>query len=159
MDIRQRLRNKLETKKLNGIEKEMETIPEEIVFDIVADNLPSLNNAIRTCVLKNIALKPYSSRTFGHTNIPLTEIPGLKNLFQQACINHGLLGYFDWVNENSPSPNNMVIMNNIITITCGSITPNQELGVTNVDRMKINQSKVDFLRKISREKFDFLMSH
>lgn len=151
MDIRERLRKKLE---VNKLKKEIETTPEEIVFDVIEGNLPVLDNAIRTCVLNNIALKPYSSTTFGHSKIPLTQIPGLTNLFQQACLNHGLLGYFDWVNENNPSPNNTLVMNNIITITCGSVTSN--LGTESIE---INQPKLNFLREKSREKFNLIISN
>jgi hypothetical protein len=80
--------------------RRQEMIPEEILFDVNTENIKWLGEAIRNCVARNIDLKPYSSLAFKHPNTPLTQIPGLTSIFQQACINHGLLGYLDWGQRN-----------------------------------------------------------
>lgn len=151
--------------------------PREAPFDINPDNLTLLGDAILRCVSNNIELRPYSSLTFKHPTIPLTEIPELPSLFQQACLHYGLLGYLDWINENNPSEVNTIITNNVIIITCGTtifnsstdiIDPDKHNNPTNDEKLSsassipeivhdINQRKLEVLRNMSRQKFNSMI--
>lgn len=154
----------------NHSQQQQQTIPEEAVFDIIPSTLQDLDDAIKKCVIYNIALKPYSSLTFKHQKTSLTEIPGLINLFQDACLNHGLLGYLDWVHETKPSDHNTIVMNNIIIITCGTVVFNPETDIINPENddavssetadivHDIDPTKLAFLRKKSRAKFDAMIA-
>jgi hypothetical protein len=152
----------------------------EAMFDVTPENLPWLGDAIMRCIFENISLKPYSSLTFQHPTVPLTEIPGLSILFQKACVHYGLLGYLDWVNENNPSEQNTIITNNIIIITCGTVVFNSSTDVIDPEKDNtqeeslhltssatpsipevvhdINQRKLEHLRKLSRQKFDSMLA-
>lgn len=144
--------------------------PKEVLFNINNETLPWLGEAIIKCVSENLYLRPYSSETFNHPTVPLSEIPGLKNLFQQACLHYGLMGYLEWFGKNNPSDFHDVIettINNIIIITCGSPVPtktnNDQLVSTSTTSIPeiihdIDQKKLNFIRKISTDKFNDLIS-
>jgi hypothetical protein len=135
-------------------------IPKEVLFDLIPKNLSLLGDVIRKCVAYNITLKLYSSITFKHPGISMTQIPGLKNLFVTTCLEHGLLGYLDWFKEKNPS-SDTIILNNVIIITLLSIMVSDTDISNDINTSiihEINEKQLNFIRKQSREKFNQIIN-
>ncbi|CAH6419746.1 Hypothetical protein HVR_LOCUS823 [uncultured virus] len=143
--------------------------PSEIILDLAEHNVGCLSEVIRKCATDGITLKTYSSLTLLHPDKSMTEIPGLRNLFSQACIQHGLLGYLDWYVSQEKNPHRdhvQIILDNVIIITCGSVIYNPVTdNIDNSDKdealplMKnsivhsIDEKRLAFIRIISSARF------
>ena len=125
-----------------------------LTLDLTPDNLSGLSTIIRSCITSNIELQVYSSSTMKHPNTPMTQIPGLKNLFVEACLSHGLLGYLDWMNEHHPSDYTKIARDNIIIITCSASTEKESTDIIH----NINMSHLEYIRNKSRCEFNELIS-
>lgn len=145
-------------------------IKKEIVLDLSPKTLPILGEIIKKCVANRTILNLYCSLTINNGNKSMTEIPGVKNLFVEACLQHGLLGYLDWQKEQTPSDHIQMALDNVIIITCGSVVydphahTNSLLDVTEEPIKdnspiihEINDTKLQFIRKQSQAKFDQLI--
>lgn len=97
----------------------------------------------------------YSSEAMKQPGLSLTTMPNVVRLFQRACLQEGLLGYLDWNHELMPSDQNTIIRNNIIIATCGKVAEDHSVeGLAH----KVDETKLAFLRKASREKFEQIKS-
>lgn len=154
-----RLQKKREEKLINStdhISDDEIGFGQQIIFDVNEDSIHSLSDVIAKCVCLGSVLKPYSSATFKYPNLSLTKIPGLRNLFQQACIHHGLLGYLDWLKEIFNDENVEITINNIIIITCG--TPCVHDCSSKDGSHDIDSDKLEVLRRLSRVRFEKILS-
>ena len=117
----------------------------ELVVDLNENNVNDLSNIIKECIIQNINLIVYSSKTMKNPNISITKIPDLTSLFVRAVLLHGLLAYLDLKVKEKPESQYKTILDNVIIITCGTEIEN---GIHEIDENKLN-----FLRTKSEERF------
>jgi hypothetical protein len=128
---------------------------EKMFFDLTPVDIKYLGSNIVHCVKTSTDLICYSSNSMNCPMISITEIPGLTDLFTQACLQHGLMGYLDWKHENNPNAQNSIILENVIIATCGKedkrIIDNTEQSPLYHD---IDNNKLTYIREKSRAKFN-----
>lgn len=124
----------------------------QLVVDLCDKNVNMLGGLIKQCLEVNRDIQLYSSLALKHPGISFTRIPGLKDLFIDACINHGLIGYLKYqieLDNGGLKPWYKIIMNNIAIITCGTVDGDERSHI-------INEDELDRLRQLSIDKFNDL---
>lgn len=127
-----------------------------LLFDLTEETIDTLGDIIGLCVETKVDLICFSKNAMKQPEISLTKIVGLKDLFIQACLQHGLLGYLDWKNENTPNEQNTNIMTNVIIITCGKqvVEITDSNGEDNRIAHEVDEKRLAFIRERSRVKFN-----
>lgn len=122
-----------------------------VIFDITPTTIDNLPDIISKCIKSRSMLRVFSSEG-DHTNLELSEMPHVKELFLKACIDYGLLEFFS-ANRNV-YPLNEAIENlmEVAIISIGTIKEKTSTGpIHNVDTRILTQ-----IREISRNKYNEL---
>lgn len=121
-----------------------------LIFDLTPSTIDGLPNIIELSVKTNKFLKVFSS-VGDNSDLELCELQQAVSLFQRACIQYGLLGYYKYVGDKFPKGIISQELKSIAITTCSVIT-NKDYKTKEFDSA-VDMRKFNFMRDLSCNKF------